>query len=142
MPADALGYAGGKRDRIGFPALRQATPPPNVGIWSIWAKGDYAAANFGGSASNFGFGYRSGGGELGVDYRKNDWLTGVAVAYDKTSVDQSATGDSGNIGSVRVGAYASYQPGPWSFTGVLAGRPPLARGGSSCRDDAAGEFEL
>jgi outer membrane autotransporter protein len=119
LPADALGFAG--RDRAGFPALLKAPPPPNVGVWSIWAKGEYGAANFANTATNFGFGYHSGGGEFGVDYRKDSWLFGAAIAYDKTGVDQNTTGDTGHIGSVRFGAYTSYQPGPWSFTGALAG---------------------
>ena len=63
------------------------------------------------TATNFGFFYHSGGGEFGVDYRKDSWLFGAAIAYDKTSVDQNTTGDSGHIGSVRFGAYTSYQPG-------------------------------
>ena len=119
MPANALGYAAGRG--AGFPALLKAPPPPNVGIWSIWAKGEYGAANFANTATNFGFGYHSGGGEFGVDYRKDYWLFGAAIAYDKTGVDQNTTGDTGHIGSVRFGAYTSYQPGPWSFTGALAG---------------------
>ena len=121
VPADALGFAAGRRDGAGFPALLKAPPPPNVGIWSIWAKGEYGAANFANTATNFGFGYHSGGGEFGVDYRKDYWLFGAAIAYDKTGVEQNTTGDTGHIGSVRFGAYTSYQPGPWSFTGALAG---------------------
>jgi outer membrane autotransporter protein len=121
LPADALGFAAGRRDGAGFPALLKAPPPPNAGVWSIWAKGEYGAANFANTSSNFGFFYHSGGGEFGVDYRKDSWLFGAAIAYDKTGVEQNTTGDTGHIGSVRFGAYTSYQPGPWSFTGALAG---------------------
>jgi hypothetical protein len=96
-------------------------PAATTGPWRLWAKGDYASANFAGTASNFGFGYSTGGGEAGIDYRMPDWVVGGAFAYDHADVTQDTTADHGTIGSWRLGAYASWQPGPWSFTGVVAG---------------------
>jgi len=117
-PAAMLGYA--PRSLSATPPFVKA-PPPDTGIWSIWAKGEGAIANFSGTATNFGFGYRSAGSAFGVDYLKHDWLAGIAVAYDNAMVTQDVSGDNGSIGSLRLGGYASYQPGPWSFTGVLGG---------------------
>jgi outer membrane autotransporter protein len=97
------------------------TPPPGSGPWTAWFKGDYASADFAGTGSNFGFGYHGGGGQGGVDYRAADFLLGGAFAYDHENVTQDTTGDHGGINSWRLGGYASYQPGDWSFTGVLAG---------------------
>jgi hypothetical protein len=97
------------------------TPPPSAGPWTAWFKGDYAAADFTGTADNFGFDYHGGGGQGGIDYRAADFLLGGAFAYDHENVTQNATTDHGAIDTWRVGGYASWQPGDWSFTGVLAG---------------------
>ena len=115
---DALAYARNSH----FPALLKAPPPAQPdGIWTAWAKGEYGAGNFDGTASNFGFGYRSGGGEIGLDYRRGEWLLGVATDYEHANVNQDTSNDSAGIDSVRLAAYAGYRPGAWSFTTVLSG---------------------
>lgn len=117
---EALGYA--PQVHKSLPPLLKAPPAAAAsGVWTAWASGDYGTGSFAGTASNFGFGYNSGGGEVGLDYRKGDWLIGGASQYVRSNVSQDITGDSSAIDSVRLGGYASYRPGPWSFTGVIGG---------------------
>jgi fibronectin-binding autotransporter adhesin len=114
-------FAGSPAAQLAQLGVSDTPPAPGAGPWSAWFTGDYASAGFSGNASNFGFGYQSGGGEGGIDYRAPDFVAGGAFAYDHADVTQNTTGDNGTIGSWRLGAYASWQPGPWSFTGALAG---------------------
>jgi uncharacterized protein with beta-barrel porin domain len=116
-----LAYAG-RRERAANPIFPRTVPPaPDTGVWSLWAKGQYGSASFAGTGANFGFGYKSRGGEFGVDYLRGDWLMGGALGFGRSEVAQDLTGDNAGISTVRLGAYASFRPGPWSFTGVLAG---------------------
>src|SRR3984893_3011516 len=122
MPASGMLAYAGRRERAANPNFLKPVPPaPDTGVWSLWAKGQYGSGSFAGTGANFGFGYKSRGGEFGVDYLRGDWLVGGALGFGRSEVAQEGAGDNAGISRVRLGAYESFRPGPWSFTGVLAG---------------------
>ncbi len=115
MSDDALAYAA--------KAPRNKAPPGTAsmgGGWSAWLAGSGAFARVDGSASNFGFGYRTSSVSGGMEKRDGVWLYGGAFAVSHAGVTQNTTGDNATIDTVRLGVYSAYQPGPFTVTGALA----------------------
>jgi outer membrane autotransporter protein len=101
------------------PRMMPAAAP--IGGWSAWARGSLGYARYDTTAANFGFDAKSRSGELGVEYARESWLIGGAAGFGRAEVSQLRTGDSGRIDSVRAGAYGAFMPGPWRFSGAVAG---------------------
>jgi hypothetical protein len=110
-------------DALAYAKAPLATKAPQVaplgGGWSAWIKGDGGHVNVGGDASNFGFGYRTASGEGGMEYATGPWLLGGAFGIGSANVNQDVTGDSGSIGTVQLGGYGAYRPGPYVVAGAL-----------------------
>jgi outer membrane autotransporter protein len=102
-------------------APRMAQPAAPAGGWSAWARGNLGYARYDTTATNFGFDAKSRSGEFGVELARENWLVGGAAGFGRADVNQFVTGDSGRIDSVRAGAYGAYTPGPWRFSGAVAG---------------------
>jgi outer membrane autotransporter protein len=111
--AQALAYA--------TKAPRMAPPAAPAGGWSAWARGNLGYAKYDTTAANFGFDAKSRSGEFGIEYARENWLVGGAAGFGRADVNQFVTGDSGRIDSVRAGVYGAYMPGPWRFSGAVAG---------------------
>jgi uncharacterized protein with beta-barrel porin domain len=113
-------------DALGYVARTPANKPPPPGTapigggWSAWLAGSGAFAQVSGSASNFGFGYRTSSVSGGMEKRDGVWLYGGAFAVNHSGVSQDTTGDHAAIDTVRLGVYSAYQPGPFTATGALA----------------------
>ncbi len=131
-PAMALGYAS-ERGRSAYAAFLKAPPLAERGVWTAWARGEYGAANFSGNSANFGFGYRSGGGTAGIDYRKGEWLFGAAGEYGRANVTQDTTNDSAAIDTCASALMRATGPGrgrsPACWRAACIRSPPT---GSPC----------
>ena len=57
----------------------------------------------------------------GVDHRVGDYTLGSAFGFDHSVINESNTGDSGTIDSVRAAAYASRFVGPVNLAAVVGG---------------------
>lgn len=100
-------------------AVKAPRSAPLGGGWSAWIRGDGGRARVGGDANNFGFGYRTAAGETGMEYATGPWLIGGAFGIGRADVNQDVTGDSGALGTVQLGGYGAYRPGPYVLSGAL-----------------------
>lgn len=83
--------------------------------WSGWIAGDASRGRVGGSRENFGFRSNSQSGAGGVSYASGETRIGLALQYGNTDNRQDSTADTGNVESLRFGAYAAWAPGPFTL---------------------------
>jgi uncharacterized protein with beta-barrel porin domain len=114
-----------RNDTLSTPALDQLTAvasasslaPVDIGAW-------FAAiprtSRYTGSGVNFG--YSAGGAAMMGGFDQNDgaWRYGIAFSLEGDRVVEDTTGDTGTIGTGRLGAYAAYELEDWTVTGAVA----------------------
>lgn len=109
----ALAYAAPR-----LPTKAPPLAPAEAGVWSAWARGDGGWVRYDGDANNFGFRYRTGAGEGGLDYSIGPWLFGLGAGFRNSGITQEATGDSASINTGQVGAYGAWR-GPLTVSSAV-----------------------
>lgn len=128
LPSAPMAFASAPTAAAPFgDALAYAAKAPGMPVtaamgdgWRGWIRGSYGRATFDGTAANFGFRDRTASVEGGVEREAGRWLYGAAFGFGQSRVTPDATGDRGDIDTVRIGAYGGYRNGAWSLTGAVA----------------------
>ena len=112
------------------------------GRWSLWGRG--ALMQFSGEDRDVNVSGDVLTGLLGVDYARDRWLAGAALAYHDGDGSYSAAGGRGDLDSVlvTVNPYLRYALTPrlsvWGTLGYGAGTLSLRQAGAAAPDSGAG----
>ena len=89
--------------------------------WTAWLDGGFAQSTLSSTSEHFGMSFTTAESAVGTDYKDGPWRAGGSLGLARTGFQQSATGDSGSVTSLRIGAYAGFDAGNWSLMGGLSG---------------------